>query len=141
MVFVDTGAFLARYDAADALHARAVAVWRSLRHRDLATSTHVLAETWTLLARRAGYVFASERALEAYASPALEILCSTREEEIEAVQWFKKYADQRVSFTDCLSFVLMKRRRIRIAFTFDRHFHQAGFEVIGLPVPAVPPPR
>ncbi len=132
MVFVDTGAFLARYDAADTMHPRAVSAWRSLSGTELFTSTHVLAETWTLLARRAGYAFAAERAQNVYGSLALEILYGTREDEIEAVQWFRKYADQRVSFTDCLSFVLMKRRRIRTAFTFDRHFLQAGFEVIGL---------
>ena len=43
-----------------------------------------------------------------------------------------KYADQRVTFTDCVSFAIMRRRRIRTAFTFDRHFEARGFEVIGL---------
>lgn len=132
MVFVDSGAFLARFLENDTLHARAVPIWRTLRARHLLTSAHVLAETWTLLARRAGYAYASDRALDAYASQALEILYSTPDNEIEAVQWFRKYADQRVSFTDCVSFVLMKRRRIRTAFTFDKHFLHAGFEVIGL---------
>ena len=45
-----------------------------------------------------------------------------REAEKEAVELFRKYADQKVSFTDCLSFVSMKRLSIRTAFTFDRHF-------------------
>ena len=89
MVFVDTGAFLARYDAADALHSRCVSVWLRLRGRELFTSTHVLAETWTLLGRRAGYAFAAERAQNVYVSPALEILYTTREDESEAVQWFR----------------------------------------------------
>jgi predicted nucleic acid-binding protein len=29
--------------------------------------------------------------------------------------------------TDCISFVLMKKYGIQTAFTFDRHFVQAGF--------------
>ncbi len=40
-----------------------------------------------------------------------------------------KLADQGPSFTDCVSFVLMKRRRLRRVFTFDRHFAAAGFEM------------
>jgi uncharacterized protein len=44
-----------------------------------------------------------------------------------------KYADQRVSFTDCISFVMMKRERVKIAFTFDRHFSLAGFRCLGQP--------
>jgi uncharacterized protein len=45
----------------------------------------------------------------------------------------RKYSDQRVSFTDCISFVLMKRERVKIAFTFDRHFSLAGFRCLGQP--------
>ncbi len=59
-------------------------------------------------------------------------LCSSKDDEIEAIHLFRKFADQRVSFTDCISFVLMKRFRIRTAFTFDQHFARAGFEVIPL---------
>jgi len=40
-----------------------------------------------------------------------------------------KFADQGVSFTDCLSFRLMKRHRIRSVFGFDHHFTAAGFRV------------
>jgi predicted nucleic acid-binding protein len=34
-----------------------------------------------------------------------------------------------VSFTDCLAFALMRRDGIRKAFSFDRHFVAAGFEL------------
>ena len=44
----------------------------------------------------------------------------------------RKYADQDVSYTDCVSFAIMHRLRIRTAFTFDRHFRLAGFDVLGL---------
>jgi hypothetical protein len=129
-IFVDTGAFLARYLARDEYHRRAVSTWQSLRGSPLFTSNHVLDEVWTLLARRAGYDFASERALNVYASTALEILYSTNDDEMEAVALFRKFGDQAVSFTDCISFVLMRRYRIRSAFTFDEHFQRAGFELV-----------
>lgn len=130
MVFIDTGAFVARYLVHDAHHRRAASVWKKLRGKPLFTSSHVLDETWTLLGRRAGYGFAADRALNTYASQSLEILYSGEEDEIAAVPLFKKFADQQVSFTDCVSFVLMRRYRIRRAFTFDRHFSSAGFEIV-----------
>ena len=33
----------------------------------------------------------------------------------------------KVSFTDCISFVLMRKRQIKRVFAFDRHFMHAGF--------------
>ena len=37
-------------------------------------------------------------------------------------------ADQEVSFTDCVSFALMREAGIRRAFSFDRHFDLLGFQ-------------
>ena len=49
--------------------------------------------------------------------------------EKRALGFFEKFADQDVSFTDCVSFALMNQHDIERAFTFDRHFALAGFEV------------
>jgi predicted nucleic acid-binding protein len=130
-VFIDTGAFLARYLSNDVYHAQAVAVWKRLRGKTLFTSNHVIDETLTLLARRAGGRFAADRAENIYASQALEIIYTTPDDELQAVQLLRKYSDQNVSFTDCISFALMKTRRIALAFSFDHHFHRAGFRTIG----------
>jgi len=45
-----------------------------------------------------------------------------------AWEWFDRYRDKDFSFTDCASFAVMKRLRVKTALTFDRHFTQAGFE-------------
>ena len=131
MIFVDTGAFLAKYLGNDAYHQRAMAIWKRVRGEPLITSNHVVDETLTLLARRAGNRFAADRADNIYSSEVIEILYSTREDESEAVRLLRKYADQQVSFTDCVSFVLMRSRKISTAFTFDHHFQQAGFRTVG----------
>ena len=132
MIFIDTGAFLARYLRNDQYHTSAVAIWKKLTssQENCVTSNFVLDETFTLLGRRAGYGFAVQRAKNIYASLALTICRPDREDEINALQLFGKYADQQVSFTDCISFVLMKRERIHRAFSFDRHFEFAGFHLI-----------
>jgi len=50
--------------------------------------------------------------------------------EIAAEAWnvFEQFnADKTWSFTDCVSYVVMKQRNMREAFVFDRHFRQMGF--------------
>jgi predicted nucleic acid-binding protein len=114
MIFIDTGAFLARYLRRDQHHHGAVTLWEQLvsSRENCVTSNFVLDETFTLLGRWAGYGFAVQRAkniLPPRHSP---------------------YADRHVSFTDGISFVLMKRERIDLLFSFDRHFELAGFHMI-----------
>lgn len=129
MVFIDTGAFLARYLERDQYHQQARDGWKDLdeqRYRCY-TSNFVINEFLTLLARRASYTFAAQRAHKIYASRKLEILRPDGEDERQAMRLFEQYADQKVSFTDCVSFALMRRYRLQIAFSFDRHFSLAGF--------------
>ena len=131
MIFIDTGAFLARYIERDQHHAAATEHWRTLQsdRRQSFTSNFVLDETFTLLARRSTYKFAAGRARHLFESTALSILRPDENDELAALELFLKYADQNVSFTDCVSFVLMNKRNIKSAFSFDRHFALAGFDV------------
>jgi hypothetical protein len=43
---------------------------------------------------------------------------------------FRKHADHGYSFTDCASFVVMDKLRIRDALTSDHHFVEAGFRIL-----------
>ena len=131
MIFIDTGAFLARHLPKDQYHRKAKNFWDSIRKKNetCVTSNFVLDETFTLLGRRAGYRFAAQRARNIYASESLNILRPSREDELEAIDFFEKYSDQRLSFTDCVSFVLMKSKKIKRVFTFDQHFQLAGFQI------------
>ena len=132
MIFIDTGAFLALYDEDDQYHQRAIKTFPSLA-RPFFTSNHVVDELATLLARRAGYGFSADRIQDLYASESIEVLPSTRQNEVEALRWMRKFADKQISFTDCISFAMMHRFRISIVFTFDRHFRDAGFQILSAP--------
>lgn len=129
MIFVDTGAFLARFITRDQHYEQATRAWRKLEVEGsrIATSNFVLDELFTLLGQRTSYSFAAQRARGLLASRKLEILRPDAETELAALDLFEKLADQKVSFTDCISFVLMRQRRIERAFSFDRHFTAAGF--------------
>jgi predicted nucleic acid-binding protein len=132
VIFVDTGAFVARYIRQDSQHRRARRAWADVdRSRSRCfTSSFVLDETFTLLGRRSTYAFAADRARALLGSAALTILRPDADDETAAVELFANFADQQVSFTDCVSFILMRRHRLERAFTFDRHFAGAGFEIV-----------
>lgn len=138
MLFIDTSAWLAWYHKRDPHHAAAVEVWRAILAQggNYATSSFVLDELFTLLGRRLEYRFAADRARSIYRSDLLTILRPDEDDETKALVYFEKFADQRVSFTDCVSFALMRRRRIERVFAFDRHFAIAGFSVIPGAFPA-----
>lgn len=131
MIYIDTGAFLARYLSHDQYHLKAMNAWKRLEqlNRPCFTSNFVLNETFTLLARRTDYAFAAERARIILSSEILTILRPAEGEEYEALELFEKYADQQVSFTDCISFALMRKKNIEQAFSFDHHFERAGFRL------------
>lgn len=130
MIFIDTGAFIARYLERDQYHASALSHWRLLGtdNRRCFTTNFVLDETITFLARKSTYEFAAARADAIYNSTELVVVRPEREDELSALELFGKYADQSVSFTDCVSFAMMDKLSIKAVFTFDQHFQMAGFE-------------
>ena len=51
----------------------------------------------------------------------------TKEIRESALTLFKKIEDKELSFTDCTSFVLMKKNKLAKVLTFDIHFEQMNF--------------
>ena len=131
MNFVDSGALLAVHLKNDQYHRAAIRSWRELA-KPAISGDLVIAEFATILARRAGYRFAADAVEHVLTSANFEVVQTSRDDHFEALRWMRKFADQRISFTDCVSFAIMRRLRIRSAFTFDRHFRLAGFDTIGL---------
>ena len=129
-LFVDTGAFVAKEIAGDQFHTVAREGWNEVERRGLrlVSSEHVLDESATLIARRSNYAFAAEWGRDALES-GIEWLRSGEEDWDKALVMMRKFADQEVSFTDCLSAVLMKREGLKRVFGFDRRFESMGFRV------------
>lgn len=45
-------------------------------------------------------------------------------------RWLTRFADQRFSLTDGVTFELMQRQRLSDAFAYDEHFRVAGFDLL-----------
>ncbi|MBI4402557.1 MAG: PIN domain-containing protein [Deltaproteobacteria bacterium] len=132
MIFIDTGAFVARYLGGDQFHKHAIEFWTQLENtgESCSTSNFVLDETLTLLARRSTYRFAAERGTSLFTSRILQILRPDADDEMNALDVFTRYSEHRLSFTDCISFALMRKHKIRVTFSFDQHFRHLGFKVL-----------
>lgn len=54
----------------------------------------------------------------------------SKEKVQKAWSLYEKMLDKEWGFTDCYSFVVMKELDIRQALSTDKHFEQAGFEIL-----------
>jgi predicted nucleic acid-binding protein len=97
----------------------------------LHTTNFVVAETHALILARAGRD-AALRALHRIDQSAQITIRIEEPDERRARAILERYHDKSFSLTDATSFVVMDRLGINQAFTFDRHFLQYGFEVVGL---------
>ncbi len=131
MIFIDTGAFVARFRASDDYHAPALRGWAELQRGKtrMFTTNIVLLEAAKLLGGVRGFKWAAARLEEWLSSEKLTIFHSDKDAEIAAAEWMARFADQEIGPADCISFVFMQRHRIKRAFAFDRDFRVAGFEL------------
>jgi hypothetical protein len=94
------------------------------------TTNFVLDETYTLLLRKGGHHIAVRFGDRIGQTQLVEIIHISPSIEEDAWLVFKKYDDKLFSFTDCISFVVMRQHDIHKTFTSDHHFRQMGFETL-----------
>lgn len=131
-LFADTAGWMACADAGDPDHEPACAArddWLEGQGL-LITSDYVIDETLTLLRFRLGLSAAEEWCHDIAGSRRVvrELIHEERAER--ARHFFFRHRDKDFSFTDCTSFALMRELRIREALTTDKHFRQAGFQML-----------
>ena len=130
-VLWDSSAILALLDADDADHERAVAVARQIASemRPSFITNYIEVEAHALLLRKLGRALAREWLL----TGGLPVIRALAEEEDRAREIIARHSDKDWSLCDAISFAVLDVRRIRRAFTFDRHFLQySRIEILGL---------
>ena len=128
--FVDTSAFLAVLVANDVNHREAERIWRREldEGRDLLTSNYVLVETTAVLQHRVG--IGAVRSFVQDVIPALRVEWVSQEDHRAATAALLAAGRRGISFVDCSSFEVMRRLGLERAFAFDRHFAEAGFQLL-----------
>ena len=128
-IFVDSGAWVAIANKGDTFHSVAINIYPQvlMKYRHLMTTNFVVAEAHVIIRNELGHRAAIDFLEGIRASPRIERVMSALDLEAEAEKILRKYDDQDFSYTDAVSFALMKARRIREAFAFDKHFSAMGF--------------
>jgi uncharacterized protein len=131
-VFVDSGAWIALALSRDPLHAQAREQWDLLQGAgaQLHTSVPVVIETFTFIDRNANRDVALAWREAIYRPGAVRLLpCELRDLE-QSWEYFRRADLHKLSAVDATSFAIMKRTRIRLAYSFDHHFAVAGFRLL-----------
>ena len=131
-IFVDTSGWDALADKADNDHPRALQFRDEIaREYKLVTSNYILDELYTLLLMNVGFqptVDYKEKLDTLIAEHVLDVIWIDHELAKRGWDVFEQYnVDKQWSFTDCMSYVIMKKIGITEIFAFDHHFEQMGF--------------
>jgi len=132
MIFVDTSAFLAIVNEKDNNHTSAKTFLEGIKTgkvkvKKIITSDYIIDETLTRIRYSVGHKEAVKWGKDILASKVVEKI--EVEKEIFELAWeiFETYEDKKLSFTDCTSFALMKKKDIEKVFSFDKDFENMGF--------------
>ncbi len=132
-VFIDTSGWVALFVANDENHGKAVSIFEDLKRQRalLFTSDYVVDETITTVLARGDHRQSVLAGTAFFSSKIVEIVQIAPEYLEKSWELYQKYKDKRFSFTDVTSFAVMREFKISKAFSFDRGFSQAGFELLG----------
>jgi uncharacterized protein len=130
--FLDTSYVLALELSNDQNHRAALKHWRSTIKSlpPLVTTSYIFDEVTTYFNNRGYHAKAVEVGNRLLSSPSVQLVHIGEDLFTEGWHYFQKHKDKGYSFTDCISFVVMKRLELETAFAFDKHFVQARFKKV-----------
>ena len=130
-LLADTSALLALVLADDAHHPEASKFLRQNRSPNIrfVMTDLILVETVTRLRARTDAARAAAFAADALESRRYDLIFVDAGLLRGALDQMRRFADKRLSLTDCVSFETLERLELGGAFTFDRDFRDCGFRM------------
>lgn len=128
-LFVDTSGFYSLLVKGDDRHRQSSDILAEAAGsgRGFVTTDYVLDETATLLKAR-NHAAVLRRFIDTvFGSSVCQVEWTDAQRFVAVQGYYLKHLDQAWSFTDCVSFRVMKDRRLREALTKDQHFQHAGY--------------
>ena len=135
MIFIDTGAWIALSDRKDQYHRDAIVIYTRLKQKKelLLTTDYIIDETVTRLRYDIGYSTTIKFLDLIERTKKTDVLTVIRIDDNlfqEAKLLFQKYDSVILSFTDCTSFAVCQKYKIRETLAFDQHFSMMGITLL-----------
>ena len=128
-LFADTSYYLALLNRNDEFHSHALKLTPGLT-APMVTTGFVLTELVDAMSRAPWRPLAVEFVRDLCNDDRMDVIPASQDLFDRGLDLFAQRQDKDWSLTDCMSFVVMRERGIRDALTADRHFEQAGFNVL-----------
>ena len=128
-VFADTSFYVALLNSADDRHQEAKA-WGESYFGAVVVTEYVLIELGNFFCRQDNRSLFVEFLPSLLADPDTIIVPAATDLFQRGFSLYANRPDKDWSLTDCVSFVVMKQRKLTEALTTDHHFRQAGFKVL-----------
>lgn len=130
--FLDTGFLIALESSDDQHHKAAQDFWHPFLETGtvFVTTSYVFDEVTTYFNSRAHHSKAVEVGQNLLESQAIEFIHISQNLFMSGWEIFKKHNEKRYSLTERISFAVMKKEGLQNVLSFDRHFEQAGFQLL-----------
>ena len=131
-IFLDTSFLIALSDEKDKNHKRAKTSLKKLvgKGSRFIVGRNILNEYLDGVTKRISKEKAIEEMDNILNSKLLLVEPVTQRDWDKAIVYFKKYNDQQIDLTDCLSFAIMERLEMKGVLTFDNDFKTHGFDAL-----------
>jgi predicted nucleic acid-binding protein len=129
-IFADTSYWIALVNPRDQLHEKAISVTKQLASVTVLTTEMVLVELLNSFSDSPFRAAVGGMVAKLRQGQNLRIVPQTPAQFESALRRYQRAADKSWSLTDCASFEVMDAESIEVALTYDRHFAQAGFEML-----------
>ena len=129
LIFIDTGFVIGLIYEQDQYHQQAINLSIKYEQYSFATTDAVFLELGNAVVRHS-----KPKAIKIiedfYTSDNINLVNLTPHLFEEAFNLYKQYEDKTWGLVDCLSFIVMWKLNINKVLTFDKHFSQAGFNIL-----------
>jgi predicted nucleic acid-binding protein len=128
-VFADTSYYLALVNPSDRHH-QAACEWTTCFSGTSVTTAWVIAELANAMSKTANRPFFLSLLHDLQTDRRVTMVPPTKDVFDGGLDLFSRRPDKDWSLTDCISFLVMEQLGLKDAATLDRHFAQAGFNVV-----------
>jgi len=123
MIFIDASFYLSLLNSKDNNHKQALKIGKKYENESYITSQAVLGEVLTVGSQRYDKP-TTIKFIETIIKSQTKIVLEKQEIVDNGLKIFKKARSKNISWVDCYSFAIMKKLKIKIALSFDKHFQQ-----------------